>query len=89
MHKIILMLLLALSLQGFVDIAKYGHQKSSGKCLYLKENSIKYALRASQMENYQKAQQYKDLADNLYDQNARCMKGDKQRVYGSPSQFKN
>jgi len=87
MYKIILSLLLALSLQGFVSLDKYEDQNTTKECYYLKEASIKNAKKAMTANSHEQAVQYRDIADNLYEQNHRCVTGTKQRVYGAKSQF--
>lgn len=87
MRKIMMIMMISLSVQGFT-LEKYSLQLTSTQCEYLKNDSIKYAIKAKHMNAVEKAKQYKDLADNLYEQNKRCVKGKTQRIYGSPAQFK-
>ena len=87
MYKIILGLLIALSLQGFINVSKYKHQKTTEECKTLKVNSIKFAKKAHNANSYEQATQYKNIADNLYKQNINCVQGVSQRIYGSTTQF--
>lgn len=81
MYKIILGLMIALGLQGFESMEKYKEAKSSPQCHYIKRASVLNAKKARVAYSYEQAKQFKDIADNLFEQNKRCLQGVKQRTY--------
>ena len=89
MYKIIITLFLTISLQANdIYLKKYTNQQTSVNCETLKKDSIEAAYKSTEVKTESQKMQFKDLADNLYNQNARCVNGVTQRLFGSQEESK-